>query len=98
MLVKAIRHLVEAEPHVLEADLLGDGKQWHGRERAMDTAHDARQNRPVAHAGVEDAQARRLGVNVRHLVRRPARYCRLLVARVDECEVLLPVVVEAKWR
>ncbi len=32
MLDEAVRHLLEAEPHVLEADLLGDHEERHGRE------------------------------------------------------------------
>ena len=53
MFEQAVGHLVEAEAHVLEADLLTDDDERHRGTAAMHVAHDPRQYRGIAHAGVE---------------------------------------------
>jgi hypothetical protein len=73
MLVESIRHLVEAEAHVLQADFLGDDEERRRREGVVDAAHEARQHRRVAHAGVEDADRGRRGLQIAQLVRRASR-------------------------
>ena len=60
VLVEPVRHLVERQPHVLEADLFARQVERHRREAAVHIAHDARHDRAVAHAGIEHAQGRRL--------------------------------------
>ena len=94
MLEEAVGHLLEPEPDVLEADLLGRREQRDGGEVVVDGADEPRQHRRVAHAGVEDAQGRRAGQERAELLRRALADDRLLVAGVDERQVLLPVVVE----
>ncbi len=59
MLEEPVRHLLEAEAHVLEADLLGHREHRHGRELRVRVAQEPREHRGVAHARVEDAQRRR---------------------------------------
>ncbi len=98
VLVEAVRHLLEPEPDVLEADLLRHRQQRHGREVAMDAAHQPREDGRVAHAGVEDPQRRRRRPELTQLLAPLARDDRLLVAGVDERQVLLPVVVEPERR
>ena len=98
MLEQAVGQLLEPEAHVFEADLLGDHEHRHGRELAMRAAHDTRDHRAVAHAGVEQAHRRRRRPQQCHLVRGAARDRRFLVAGGDERQVLLAVVVEAERR
>ena len=81
---------------VLQADLLADHVERQRREAAVHLAHDAGQHRAVAHAGVEHAQGRRLGMQVGQLHADAARDHLLLAAGVDEQQVLLPVVEEAE--
>ena len=98
MLVEAVRHLLEAEPNVLEADLLRHGYERHRREVPVHTAHQAREHGCVAHARIEDPQRGRDWLEVPKLLRDAPRDHRLLVARVDEREVLLAIVEEPERR
>ena len=72
MLEEAVGHLVEREPHVLEADLLADDVERHGREAVVHRAHHARQHGAVADAGIEDAHRRRARMDVGELHARRA--------------------------
>ena len=96
VLVEAVGHLVEGEPGVLEADLLADDVEGQRRQAAVHLAHDAGEHRAVAHAGVEHAHRRRLGVQVGELQADAARHHLLLAAGVDEQQILLAVVEEAE--
>ena len=98
VLDQPVGQFLEAEPYVLEADLLGDDQQRHRRELAMRAAHDSRDHRTVAHTGVEDPHGRRRRSQQRDLVGGAARYRRFLVAGIYEGQVLLAVVIEAKRR
>ena len=96
VLVEAVRHLVERQPHVLEAHLLADEVERQRREAGVQLAHHARERRAIAHAGVEHAHRRRAGVDVRELQADAARDHALLAAGVDEQQIFLPVVEEAE--
>jgi hypothetical protein len=96
VLVEAVGHLVEAEPGVLEADLLADHVEGQRRQAAVHLAHDAGEHRAVAHAGVEHAHRRRLGMQVGELQVDAARHHLLLAAGVDEQQIFLAVVEEAE--
>ncbi len=96
MLVEAVRHLLEGEPRVLQADLLADDVERQRREAPMHLAHHARQHGAVAHAGVEHAQRRRRRMQVLQLEPDAVGDRLLLAAGVDEQQVLLPVVEEAE--
>ena len=96
MLVEAVGHLVEREARVLQADLLADHVERQRRKAPVHLAHDAGQHRAIAHAGVEHAQGRRLGMQVGELHADAPRDHLLLAAGVDEQQVLLPVVEEAE--
>ena len=98
MLEQAIRELLEAEPDILEADLLGDDQHRKRRELAVGAAHDARDHRAIAHARIEYADRRRSRSQQRHLMSGAAGDRGLFVAGVDEREILLAIVVEPKWR
>ena len=88
--------LSRREAGVLQADLLADDVEGQRREAAVHLAHDAGQHRAVAHAGVEHAHRRRLGMQVGELHADAARHHLLLAAGVDEQQVLLAVVEEAE--
>ena len=55
MLDKAIRHLVQRKPDILETDFLADDIERCGRETVVHRAHHAGQYGAVANAGVEHA-------------------------------------------
>ena len=96
MLEEAVRHLLQGEADVLEADLLADRVERHVREAVVHRAHHARQHRAVADAGVEHAHRRRARMDVAELERDAARHHPLLRAGVDEQQIFLPVVEEAE--
>ena len=96
VLVEAVGHLVEAQARVLEADLLAHHVEGQRREAPVHLAHDAGQHGAVAHAGIEQAHRRRLGVEVGELHADAARHHLLLAAGIDEQQVFLAVVEEAE--
>ncbi len=98
MLDEPVRHLLQAEAHVLEADLLGDDEQRYVAVQPMRRAHQTPQYGAVAHAGVEDAQRRRRRTHVDQFVGGAPGDRRFLVAGVNERQVFLAVVVEAERR
>jgi hypothetical protein len=98
MLAEPIGHLLEPEPHVLEADLLRNRKHWHGREQPVRRTQEPRQHGAVAHASIENVQRRWRRPNVLELLGRAPGDRRFLVARVDERQVLLAIVVEPERR
>ena len=96
MLEEAIRHFLQRQPHVLEADLLADGVERHVREAVVHGAHHPHQHRAVADAGVEHAHRRRPRMDVHELFGDAVRHLPLLAAGVDEQQIFLPVVEEAE--
>ena len=96
MLEEAIRHLLQREPDVLEADLLADGVERHVRETVVHGAHHAYQHRAVADAGVEHPHRRRARVDVDEFFGDAVRDLPFLAAGVDEQQIFLPVVEEAE--
>jgi hypothetical protein len=96
VLVEAVGHLVEAQPRILEADLLAHHVERQRRKAAVHLAHDAGQDRAVAHAGIEHAHRRRLGMQMGEFHADAAGDDLFLRARIDEQQVFLPVVEEAE--
>jgi hypothetical protein len=96
MLEKAVRHLVERETDILQADLLADDVEGDGGELLVHLPHDAGEHRAIAHAGIEQAQRGRLRRQVGQFQPDAPRYDLLLRAGVDEQQILLPVVEEAE--
>ena len=94
VLVEAVRHLLEAQAHVLEADFLADDLERHVGEPAMHVAHHVGDDGAVTHAGVEDLQARRRRLDVRQFLADAVAHHPLLIAGVHEHQVFLAVVVE----
>ena len=64
MLEQPIRHFVEYEADVLEADLLADDIAGQGRKALVDRAHDARQQSAVADPRVENADRGRARIDM----------------------------------
>ncbi len=96
MFVEPVRKLFQREAHVLQADLLADDVERQRLETLVHAAHDAGQDRAVAHARVEQADGRRAWMDVGEFLHDPFRHHSLLAAGVDEHQVFLPVVVEAE--
>ena len=96
VLGEAVGHLFQAQADVLDADLLGDDEERHRRETPMHAAHQPRQHRAVAHAGVEHPERRRPRMDVGELHAGALGHHRLFVTGVDEHQVLLAIVVEAE--
>ena len=98
MLDEAVGHFLQAQSHVLEADLLGHGQQGHGRVQRMDLAHELGQDRGVAHARIKQADGRRRGMQGGQLLANAPRHGGLLAAGADEGQVFLAIVVKAERR
>ena len=96
MLEEAVRHFLQREPHVLEADLLADRVERHVRKTVVHGAHHAHQHRAVADAGVEHPHRRRPRMDVDELFGDAVRDFPFLAAGVDEQQIFLPVVEEAE--
>ncbi len=96
MLEEAVSHLLQRQPHVLEADLLTDDVKRHVRKAVVHGAHGAHQHAAVADAGVEHAHGRRTGMQERELAGDPTCHLPFLAAGVDEQQIFLPVVEEAE--
>jgi hypothetical protein len=96
MLVEAVGHFLQAEPRVLEADLLADGIERQRRKAPVHFAQHARQHGAVAHAGVEHAHRGRRRMQVGELQADAAGDGFLLAAGVDEQQIFLAVVEEAE--
>ena len=94
MLVEPVRHLFENETDVLEADLLADDEERHGREARVHRAHDPGQHRALADPRVEHPQRRGAWMNVGQFFADPVGDRPFLAAGGDEREVFLAVVVE----
>ncbi len=67
VLVEAVGHLVQRQPHVLQADLLAHRVERQRRKAAVHLAQNAGEDRAVAHAGVEQAHRRRRGMQMAEL-------------------------------
>ena len=96
MLEEAVRHFLQRQPHIFEADLLADHVERHVGETVVHGAHHPRQHRAVADAGVEHAHRRRPRMDVGELFGDAVRHLPLFAAGVDEQQILLPVVEEAE--
>jgi hypothetical protein len=96
VLHETVRHLFEPEADVLEADLLRHHHERHGRKQRMRMSHQAREHGRVSHAGVEQPERGLRRADATKLFSSPIRDRRLLVAGVDESEILLAVVVKTK--
>src|SRR3982751_5871593 len=59
MLEETVRHFLQRETDVLQADLLADHVERHVGKAVMHRAHHAREDRAIADAGIEDAHRRR---------------------------------------
>ncbi len=92
MLEQPVRHLVERQADVLEAELLARDIERHMRKAAVHRAHHPRQHGAVAEAGVEYPQRRRPRMDAGELQRHPLRDHPLLAAGVDEQQIFLPVL------
>jgi len=53
VLEQPVRHLVQRQPDILEAQLLAGDVERHMGKTAMHQTHDPRQHGSVAHPGVE---------------------------------------------
>ena len=96
MLDETVRHLLQGEADVLQADLLADDVERHGGEAVVHRAHHPRQHGAVADAGVEHAHRRRARMDVGELERDAVGDHPLLAAGVHEQQIFLPVVEEAE--
>ena len=96
MLEQPVRHLVERQPDVLQAELLAGDIERHMGKAAVHRAHHPRQHRAVADTGVEHPQRRRARMQAGQLQRHPLGDHPLLAAGVDEQQVFLPVLEEAE--
>ena len=96
MLEKTIRHLLQREADVFEADLLADEIERHRRKAVVHGAHHPHQHAAVADAGVEHAHRRRARMDVGEFVGDAARHLPFLAAGVDEQQIFLPVVEETE--
>ena len=96
MLAEAVGQLVEGQANVLEADLLADDMERHGRKPRMHGAHHPRQHRAVADAGIEQAEGRRSRPHVGQFLANAVGDHLLLAASGDEQQVFLAIVEEAE--
>jgi hypothetical protein len=96
MLEEAVRHFLQRQPHVLEADFLADDVERRMREAIVHGAHHPGEHRAVADAGIEHAKRRRPWMQMRELLGDAVRHLPLLAAGIDEQQILLPVVEEAE--
>ncbi len=96
MLVEPVGHLIQPETHILQTDFLRHRHQGNGGKHPVCAAHEARKNGRIPHPGVEDAQRGWSGTHEPEFVKRAPRDRGFLVARIDEGQILLTVVVEAK--
>ena len=96
MLEQPVGHLLQHQPHVLEADLLAHDVERHRREAVVHGAHGAREHRAVAHSGVEQAKRGRARVDIGELHPDALGDHPFLAAGGDEQQVFLAVVVEAE--
>ena len=96
MLEEAVGHFLQAQPHVLEADLLARDIEGLMRKAIMHRAHHAREHRTVADAGVEHAHGRGAGMDIRKLQRNAVGDHPFLATGVHEQQILLTIVEEAE--
>src|SRR5215831_4478095 len=96
MFDETIRHLVQREANVLQADFLTDNIERSGREPVVHRTHHACEHRPVTNAGVEYAHRRRPRMDIGEFEAHPRSYFPLLRAGVHEEQILLPVVEETE--
>ena len=94
VLVEPVGHPFQPEAHVLQADLLAHDVERQRSEAPVHLAHDAGEHGAVSHAGIEQAERRRLRMDVGQLQPGPLGDHPFLRAGVDECQVFLAVVVE----
>src|SRR6476660_3674398 len=96
MLNEAIRHLVQCEADILEADFLADdikGRCW---EPVVHRTHHAREHRSITDTGVKYTHRWRPRMNVGELKTHARSDFPLLRTGVHEEQILLPVVEETE--
>ena len=91
-----VGHLLQREPDILEADLLADHIERHGRRAVVHGAHHAREHGAVADAGIEHAHRRRARMDVGEFQPDALADHPFFAAGVDEQQILLPVVEETE--
>src|SRR6266852_8569291 len=96
MLDKAVRHLLQGQTGVFQADFLADHIERHGREAVVHCPHHARQHGAVADAGIEQPNRRRTRVDIDQLLPNPVGHNPLLAAGVHKQQVFLTVIEKAK--
>ena len=96
VLLKAVRHLLQHQSHILDADFLGDGVERQPRIAPVGAAHQAGKGRAVARAAIEQADGRRRGLSQGELLQRLVRNDLLLRCRVHEHQIFLAIVVESE--
>jgi hypothetical protein len=96
MLEQAVRHLVQRQTHVFQAQFLAGDIERHVRKPAVHRAHHPRQHGAVADAGVEHPQRRRPRMDAGKLQPDAVGDHPLLRASMHEQQVFLPVLEEAK--
>src|SRR5580704_4252409 len=92
MLEQPVRHLVERQSDVLEAELLARDIERHVGKAAVHRAHHPRQHGAVAAAGVEYPERRWPRMDAGQLQRYPFRDHPLLAAGMDEQQIFLPIL------
>src|SRR5262245_25944211 len=96
MLDETIRHLVQREANVLQANFLADDIERSSREPVVHRTHHACEHRAVTNASVEYAHRRRPRMDIGEFEAHPRSYFPLLRAGVHEEQILLPVVEETE--
>ena len=96
MLEQPVGHLLERQPNVLEADLLADDVERHGREAMVHGAHGARSTVPSPMPASNRRRAGGRGWMLASSMPDALGDHPLLAAGRDEQQVFLAVVVEAE--
>ena len=96
MLEITVRHFLQREPHVFETDFLSDNIEGHRRKAVVHRPHHPREYGSVTYTGVKYADCRWARMKVDQFHRHPLCHHALFGTRVDEHQVLLPVIEKAK--
>src|SRR5215831_19085825 len=87
MLDETIRHLVQREANVLQANFLADDIERSSREPVVHRTHHACEHRAVTNASVEYAHRRRPRMDIGEFEAHPRSYFPLLRAGVHEEQI-----------
>src|SRR5471032_2023439 len=96
MLEITVWHFLQREPHVFETNFLPDNIEGHGLEAVVHRPHHPREYGCVTYTGVKHADRRWARMNVGQFHRHPLCDHGLFGTRVDEHQVLLPVIEKAE--